>query len=152
MTIFLLTHHKELSRETNTGRLVVEALDDKARIIPWERVKGNAELLECIQKGSVGLLYPNEESMTISEAGSYDSYIVIDSTWQEAQKIYNKSPYLKSLPTLKIVTDQKSLYSLRRNQKENGLCTAEIVIEVLKNEAYSDLAEELQSKLISFLS
>lgn len=88
----------------------------------------------------------------MTEACGYDSYIVIDGTWQEAQKIYNKSPYLKSLPTLKIETDQKSVYTLRRNQKQNALCTAEIVIEVLKNEACSDLADELQSKLIAFLT
>ncbi len=117
MNIFLLTHQKELARKTNTGTLVVEVLGNKAKVIPWERVNRNSELSECIKKGSIGLLYPKDDSITMSEACVHDNYIVLDGTWQEAQKIYNKSPYLKSLPTIKIETDQKSLYTLRRNQK-----------------------------------
>lgn len=64
MNIFLLTHQKELARKTNMGTLVVEVLGDKAKIIPWERVNRNSELLECAKKGSVGLLYPKDESIT----------------------------------------------------------------------------------------
>ena len=152
MNIFLLTHQKELKRKTNTGTLVVEVLGDKAKVIAWERTKDNPELLACIKKGKVGLLYPKDDSITMTETCDYESYIVIDATWQEAQKIYNKSPYLKALPTLKIETEKKSLYTLRRNQKQNGLCTAEIVIEVLQSEDNGDEAESLQSKLIDFLS
>lgn len=53
----------------------------------------------------------------MSEDCVYDNYIVLDGTWKEAHKIYNISPYLKSLPTIKIEADQKSLYTLSRNQK-----------------------------------
>ncbi len=152
MKIFLLTHQRELDRKTNTGSLALEILPKQVERIIWERSLPDATLLSCIEKGTVALLFPSDASETVVPAASFDAFIILDGTWQEAQKIYNKSPYLKSLPTIKIETDQKSLYTLRRNQKQNGLCTAEIVIELLKHKACADQANALHSKLIHFLS
>ena len=152
MKIFLLTHQKELHRKTNTGALAVELLGEKVEVVVWERTKPNKKLLDAIEQGSIALLYPHEDSEILGEATSYEAYIFIDSTWQEAQKIYNKSPYLHDLPCVKIEIDKKkSVYTLRRNQKEYGLCTAEIVVEVLKNRSKFELAEELEGLLDVFV-
>lgn len=151
MKLFLLTHQKELHRKTNTGSLAVELLGDVVEVVLWERTKPNKKLLHCIEQGRVALLYPHVESETLCETTSYDAYILIDSTWQEAQKIYNKSPYLHDLPCVKIQTDKKSVYRLRRNQKEYGLCTAEIVAEVLKSKSMFELAEDLEGMLHNFI-
>ena len=151
MKLFLLTHQKELHRKTNTGSLAAELLGDAVEVILWERTKPNKRLLNLIEEGSVALLYPHERSELLSERTSYDTYILIDSTWQEAQKIYNQSPYLHELPCVKIQTDKKSAYSLRRNQKKYGLCTAEIVAEVLKSKSMFALADDLQESLHDFI-
>ena len=151
MKLFLLTHQKELHRKTNTGSLAVELLGNDVEAILWKRTKPNKKLLDFIEQGRVALLYPHEESETLCETTSYDAYIIIDSTWQEAQKIYNKSPYLHDLPSVKIETDKKSVYTLRRNQKEYGLCTAEIVVEVLKSKSMFELAEDLEGILDDFI-
>lgn len=112
--------------------------------------------MALINERSVALLYPSEESELISEkccsSNSFKNYVVIDGTWQEARKIYNKSPYLHDLPTVKVETSAASIYTLRRNQKESGLCTAECVVEVLKAEGFEELAENLQGRLLDFLS
>ena len=129
----------------------MELLCEKVEVVVWERTKPYRKLLDVIEQGSVALLYPCEESETLCEATSYETYILIDSTWQEAQKIYNKSPYLHDLPCVKIETDKKSVYTLRRNQKVYGLCTAEIVIEVLKSRSKFELAEELEGLLDAFV-
>jgi len=151
MKLFLLTHEKELHRKTNTGALAVELLGDDIEVVLWERTKPNKKLLDFIEQKNVALLYPHEQSEMLCETTSYDAYILIDSTWQEAQKIYNKSPYLHDLPSVKIHTDKKSVYSLRRNQKEYGLCTAEIVAEVLKSKFMFDQAEGLERMLDDFM-
>jgi len=152
MKLFLLTHAKELDRKSNTGTLAVELLGDKVKVVLWERTKPNEELLRVIKQGNIALVYPREESELLTQASSYEAYIIIDSTWQEAQKIYNRSPYLHDLPSVKIQTDKPSSFLLRRNQKEHGLCTAEIVSELLKSNSQSELAEVLEEKLHDFMS
>ena len=151
MKIFLLTHQKELHRKTNTGALAVELLGDAVEVVVWERTRPDKKLLELIEQGGVALLYPHEGSEVLGEGIAYDAYILIDSTWQEAQKIYNRSPYLHGLPCVKVETDVKSLYTLRRNQKVYGLCTAEIVVELLKSSSRFELAEALEVSLGLFV-
>ena len=151
MKLFLLTHQKELHRKTNTGFLAVELLGDDVEVVLWERTRPNKKLLDCIEQKKVALLYPHEGSETLCETSLYDVYIIIDSTWQEAQKIYNQSPYLHNLLCVKIHRDKKSVYFLRRNQKEQGLCTAEIVVEVLKSRSMFEEAEDLEARLNDFI-
>jgi DTW domain-containing protein YfiP len=152
MHIFLLTHQKELHRKTNTGQLVIEVFKEKATKILWERKRPDPALLNVIQEGSIALLYPRAESTLISEASTFDNYIVIDGTWQEAQKIYNHSPYLHSLPHVKIASTQASLYHLRRNQTKEGLCTVELVMEVCKYYGGTQMAKKLEERFTSFLT
>jgi len=144
MNIFLLTHQRERFKHTNTGSLVVDVLGDKAHVIVWNRVTPDPDLLKYIGEGSIALLYPSDDSQLVSEASNFQNYIIIDGTWQEAQKIYNRSPYLKGLPSVKIQTNKPSTYNLRRNQREGCLCTAECAIEILKIRGFSMLANDLQ--------
>ncbi|MFQ3188854.1 MAG: DTW domain-containing protein YfiP [Gammaproteobacteria bacterium] len=152
MNIFLLTHQRERFKKTNTGSLVVDALGEKAQVVIWDRVAPDPELLRAIDEGSVALLYPAANSLLVSEAMDYENYIIIDGTWQEAQKIYNRSPYLKGLPTVKIAVDRPSAYHLRRNQREGCLCTAECAIEILKAGGFSMLANDLQLIFLKHLA
>lgn len=151
MKLFLLTHQKELHRKTNTGALCIEHLGDIIEVVLWERTKPNKKFLDFIEQGRIALLYPHEHSEVLCETVPYDAYILIDSTWQEAQKIYNRSPYLHDLPCVKIQTNKKSVYTLRRNQKEYGLCTAEIVAEVLKSKLMFEQVEVLEKNLDDFM-
>ncbi|WP_133407924.1 DTW domain-containing protein [Parashewanella tropica] len=152
MNIILLTHQREVSKKTNTGALVVEELGTKASVVVWERTNPDHKVLQHIEKGTAALLYPTEDSQVVSKESDFETYIVLDGTWQEAQKMYNKSPYLKALPKVKIETSAQSIYQLRRNQRQNGLCTAESVIELLKAKGSSTAADQLQSKLIEFVA
>jgi len=152
MNIFLLTHQRERFKKTNTGSLVVDVLGKQARIIVWDRVSPNPELLGCIDQGSTALLYPTDDSQLAAEAEDYQHYIIIDGTWQEARKVYNQSPYLKNIPKIKIASNKASVYNLRRNQKEGGLCTAECAIELLNAKGFSSLAQELHSTFLHHIS
>ncbi|MGB0894574.1 MAG: tRNA-uridine aminocarboxypropyltransferase [Parashewanella sp.] len=151
MNIILLTHQREVTKKTNTGVLVTDVLGENATVVIWERKKPDPQLIRLIETGNAALLYPTEDSQVVSDTCDFQSYIVIDSTWQEAQKIYNKSSYLQELPKVKIETTTQSIYQLRRNQRPNGLCTAESIIELLKVKGASTTAAELQGKLSQFV-
>ena len=94
-------------------------------------------------------MYPKGDTEQ-SNIEEFENIIILDSTWQEAQKIYNKSPYLKSAPKAILNTARISDYRLRRNQPEGGLCTIECVIEILKIKGYSELASKLNTEFEQF--
>jgi DTW domain-containing protein YfiP len=149
MNIILLTHQRERFKTTNTGSLVAEVLGEKARIVVWDRVTPDPGLLRAIAESSIALLYPSVDSQLVSEVAHVENYIIIDGTWQEAQKIYNRSPYLKDLPAVNVLANEPSAYNLRRNQRQGGLCTAECAIEILSARGYSTLANDLQLIFLS---
>jgi len=151
MNIYLLTHPREVNKKTNTGALVAEVLADNCHVFIWDRVSPNPELLSRIEHESVALLYPTEDSTPVDSCESFDSVIILDGTWQEAQKMYNRSPYLKSLKKIKLTPEEVSSYTLRRNQKASGLCTAECAIEILKLNHCASKGEQLQIKLNDFI-
>ncbi|OQY33050.1 MAG: hypothetical protein B6241_08885 [Spirochaetaceae bacterium 4572_59] len=152
MKIYLLTHQREFKRPSNTGNIVTRIGITIAKAIPWERKNSNLELLETIKDKNTVLLFNNPEAEIIKDKLPYDNFIILDGTWQEAKKIYNKSPYLKEMKTINLQTGRKSIYSLRRNQKENGLCTAECVAEILRLKGKREQAEKLDMAFQEFMN
>ncbi|MGI2038441.1 DTW domain-containing protein [Shewanella frigidimarina] len=155
LKIILLTHSREMDRANNTGQLVKQVLGDNARVVEWHRKQPDAELLTAIESGVVGLVFPsNEENISekVSEISKRILYLVlIDATWQEARKMYNQSPYLKALPKVSLIGTSKSIYPLRRNQIEGGLCTAECVIHLLTESENVIEAQQLSQLLMTFI-
>jgi DTW domain-containing protein YfiP len=66
-------------------------------------------------------------------------FILLDGTWDEARKMFRKSPYLQTFPVLSLQPEQLSRYKLRRAQTEAHLCTAEVGALCL------DLAQDTQA-------
>jgi DTW domain-containing protein YfiP len=65
--------------------------------------------------------------------------------------MFNQSPYLKELPKVSLVNPPKSIYPLRRNQIEGGLCTAECVALLLDHAGESALSTRLTEQLMTFI-
>jgi DTW domain-containing protein YfiP len=149
MKIFLLTHERELDRKTNTGNIAIKATKEFVERIIWDRVNPNKKLLKMIEKNEVTLLYPDKEAKPFS-IDNFKNVIIIDATWQEARKIYNKSPYLKATNKTILNSKNTSQYNLRRNQPKGGLCTVECIIELLKTTGENELANKLSEKFKSF--
>jgi DTW domain-containing protein YfiP len=149
LKIYLLTHQRELNRKTNTGCLAIESTNGLVERIIWDRVNPNKKLVELIESNSAVLLYPHPDSEQ-STVENFNNIIILDATWQEAQKMYNKSDYLKSVNTFAFSNPKPSSYQLRRNQPPMGLCTIECIIEVLKLKGDNRLAEQLIKEFASF--
>lgn len=158
MIIWLLTHSEELKKKTGTGKLVEEIMGSDCKVITWSRVEPSPDIVNLSPDNSL-LIYPNNNvesapSNNVESAPSntkllnIENIIVIDGTWQQAQKMYNQSSYLKKFTHYEI-KDIKSVYSKRRNQKTIGLCTAEVAIHLL-NECSHPLATALQSRFTEF--
>jgi DTW domain-containing protein YfiP len=148
----LLTHTKEISKRSNTGRLVVDFLGNSAEQVLWDRMQPPARLLKEIEGGGVALIYPGTEDETSGDFADIHHFILIDSTWQEARKIHQRSPYLQKVRRISLRTMQKSQYSLRKNQKEAGLCTVECVISILRSTGQIEKADQLQACFIAFMN
>lgn len=144
MKIFLLTHERELLRVSNTGVLAENVAPEIVERIIWARNTPDPALLDAISHKNTVLLYPVDDTDAVP-IESFENIILLDATWQEARKMFNKSPYLKNLPRAHIKPRQISQYQLRRNQPEGGLCTAECVVEILIAKNHIDIAERLDA-------
>lgn len=149
MKITLLTHERELDRKTNTGTLALEHCGDLVERLIWARREPERALVGAIERGEAALVYPGEGAAP-ERLQDFPQVILIDATWQEARKIYNRSPYLKTAPRVAIQADSASSYRLRRNQPDGGLCTAECVIEILRRCGEDAAAERLESAFSQF--
>jgi DTW domain-containing protein len=153
MKIFLLTHERELLRASNTGALATSLAPEIVERVIWQRNTPSEAVLEAIRCERTVLLYPLEGAATeAAPLAAFDSIILLDATWQEARKMFNKSPYLKDVPKAHIKPQTVSQYQLRRNQPNGGLCTAECVIEILRARNQIDSAQRLEAEFAIFNS
>jgi DTW domain-containing protein YfiP len=165
MKIILLSHERELSKTSNTGQLALDLFAGLLERVVWSRVNPDAGLLELLEQAKTVLIYPDDSSAdkgtdnmhgkhtpprTAVNIADFDNMIIIDSTWQEARKIYNRSPYLKAAPKASLKSKRPSAYTLRRNQREGGLCTAECVIELFRQKGLVAQADELEAVFVEF--
>lgn len=153
MKIFLLTHERELLRASNTGALATSLVPEIVERVVWQRNTPSEVMLDAIRGEKTVLLYPLEDDATeAAPITAFDNIILLDATWQEARKIFNRSAYLKDLPRVQLQPQQNSQYQLRRNQLDGGLCTAECVVEILRLKNCVDSAERLEEAFTLFNS
>ena len=151
MKFILLTHERELSKGTNTGRLVKQVLGDDVEIIIWQRKEPDSRLVSLLENKQAALLFPNLESEPSSQNSKcFDYLVILDSTWQQARKMFNRSPYLNQAEKVSLSISKPSEFILRRNQITGGLSTAECVIEVLKQLGSMRSMEQLLAEFIYF--
>ena len=141
LVLYLLTHSRELSKRTNTGALVLQALANseqvRVELIEWQRKSPDKLLVDLSAAQQLGLVYPlsadssqacyllqqgqyqaqnpvavTEMSIRLNEAAKH--WVLLDATWQEAAKMLRQSPYLQSCYRLGITPDSPSVYQLRR--------------------------------------
>ena len=76
--------------------------------------------------------------------------ILLDATWQEARKMFRKSPYLNDLPVLSLAPEQVSRYTLRRSGRGDHFCTAEVAAMCLELTGDHHAAQTLDAYLDVF--
>lgn len=77
-------------------------------------------------------------------------FVLLDATWPEARKMFRKSPYLNHLPVLSLQPEQLSRYKLRRSQRQDHLCTSEVVALCMELAGQHHVAQTLEAYLDVF--
>ncbi|WP_237324141.1 tRNA-uridine aminocarboxypropyltransferase [Vibrio penaeicida] len=150
--LVLLTHPNEIRRETNTGKWLRKSLA-QCQVFEWSRTSIPTELTAILENPDHQpiLLFPNDSSRLLTSTAIHHSskrivFIVLDGTWQEAQKMYNRSDWLKALPHWHIQMSGDSCYSLRRNQTSGHFCTLEVGIHLLSLSQHATLPNDNHSE------
>ncbi|MCF7506732.1 DTW domain-containing protein [Vibrio sp. L3-7] len=156
--LVLLTHENELSRDTNTGKLLQQSLQQCQSFV-WQRKTPPAELMALLEDKTRQpfLLFPSDTSIECQQAvitkakNRKPLFIILDGTWQEAKKMLNKSIWLQAIPQVHLNITSESSYTLRRNQDSGHLCTCEVGVELLKALGEDEQAQQIDGYFQHYL-
>jgi DTW domain-containing protein YfiP len=141
----LLMADIEPLKPSNTGWLIADVVADTFAFA-WARTEVDPALLTLLNdpQWQPYVVFP-ESFAAPSRVVVHDVtvnpdlrplFILLDGTWDEARKMFRKSPYLQHLPVLSVSPEHLSRYQLRRSQSDKHLCTAEVAAMCL------DLAQD----------
>ncbi len=157
--VVLVYHPDEIDKPSNTGHVIQRSLPEHTNEIIWHRHTVEAQVAELSADYETVLLYPSEDAVPLEQYCNNRGInekpirlVVIDGTWQQAQKMLLQSPALKALQNVKLVNLPKSQYDLRKNQKPMGLCTLESVAEALLEMGYSEARAHLMNTFSEWLT
>ncbi|TDO96461.1 DTW domain-containing protein [Marinomonas balearica] len=152
MKFWLLTHSEEFKKENSTGNLSALILDHCCEQILWERKSPSSKITDLLVETTL-LIYPNQSVICDEEKtvllAEYTDIVILDGTWQQAKKMYNHSPYLQNFRH-HAIEGEKSQFKRRRNQLDGGLCTAEVIVHLLKQNLDLNNAQRLESEFERF--
>lgn len=157
--VALVYHPDEIDKPSNTGHVIQRYLPKHTREYIWHRHTIEAQVAQMHEAYDTVLLYPSETAVPLdaycNDRGTTDKplrLVVIDATWQQAQKIMLQSPALKALQNVKLVNLPASQYVLRKHQKPMGLCTLESVAEALSEIGYPEAKDHLMNGFADWMA
>ncbi|KPX27668.1 hypothetical protein ALQ08_00353 [Pseudomonas syringae pv. delphinii] len=130
----LLMYDTEPMKPTNTGWLIADVIKD-TYAFGWSRIEIDAHLRALLDdpQWQPYIVFPGEfvaQERVVAEVAREDGkrplFILLDATWNEARKMFRKSPYLEKFPVLSLAPEQISRYRLRRSKRDDHFCTAEV--------------------------
>lgn len=136
---WLLTHNDEYYKPTNTGRLIIDSIQD-SRVFKWSRTDPDPDFMNALSDQAYApcIVFPSgdshQERMVESTAfaGKTPAFIILDGTWRQARRMFRLSRYLDHLPVIEPSSGAVSRYQLRQSAEEHHLCTAEVAAAILR--------------------
>lgn len=136
--VCLLMGDIEALKPSNTGWLIADLVAD-TWAFTWARTRADPRLLALLQdpQWQPYVVFPGEfvePSRVVHDLpagvgaaeGRRPLFVLLDGTWTEARKMFNKSPYLQPFPVLSLNPGVASVYRLRRSYRDDHFCTAEV--------------------------
>jgi DTW domain-containing protein YfiP len=130
--VCLVIHHRELSRNSNTGLLAIRALvNSEVRVRGEQREALDLKDLITSQYRSF-LFYPSGDAVELNQAlvmqeATPIQLLVPDGTWRQARKIHSRHRELRDLPRVKISTPNQSIFQLRAQSKPERMATLQAI-------------------------
>ena len=132
--VCLLMADIEPLKPTNTGWLIADVVPDTFAF-GWARTEVDPALLVLLAdpRWQPFVVFPGEyaapgrvvEDVQVAD-GRRPLFVLLDATWNEARKMFRKSPYLDRFPVLSLRPEQVSSYVLRRSRRDDHFCTSEV--------------------------
>jgi len=164
----LLMHDIEVLKPSNTGRLIADVIPDTEAYL-WSRTTVDNKLLQTLkdERYQPYVVFPEEyifdNRPVVNKLDSLSTsktplFVMLDGSWQEAKKMFRKSPYLTNMPVISLSNDTlealsfKSEYFLRKASKVGQLSTAEVasLLLQLNNDHLPSMHLLLWSELFSY--
>ena len=131
----LLTHHKELRRSSNTGRLVARALEQAEVRVYGRRADDPSLAEELAGPRPVWVLAAGERAEVLGpdDAGLQPAprLIVIDGTWRQAGRWLHRQRDTAGVRWVRLPDGAPSEYRLRKDLRPGRLSTLEAVARAL---------------------
>ncbi|QDE29731.1 tRNA-uridine aminocarboxypropyltransferase [Shewanella polaris] len=132
--VVVLQHPSEVKHAKNTVRLLALALP-QIRIVVGESPADFVDLRRYLEEQTkpVYVVYPNEHSQTVAEAGASEAAIIIlvDGTWRKAYRMLQLNPWLGDYPSLHLEVEDESQYIIRKAKRSDSLSTLEAAAHTL---------------------
>lgn len=153
--VVLVYHPEEVIKQSNSGHVIQRVLPNNTKEILWHRNTIGDQMAALSEDFETVLLYPSPQAVAIDAyrgSGKPLRIVALDATWQQAQKMMSQSPVLHQIPHVKLAKLPKSLYRLRKNQKNEGLCTLEAVAHALNALGHQRAKERLFEKFALWMN
>lgn len=133
-------HPDEVLKPTNTGRLIADQFPKCTWVFEWARITAPEGMLELLADSNryLVVVFPAEDGLVPEElphlAELEDrrlTLILLDGTWKQARKMFNRTPWLAGLPAVGLPL-QTANYGLRKAAHAGNLSTAEAAISLLE--------------------
>ncbi len=127
----ILRHITEAHRPSNTGRLVALAMPN-ARIVSCgggDRIGLSSLENELLGTPGTRLLWPDGPGTQRDRPDLTPParVVVLDATWHQARRLYNRTPVLRAIPRLVLPAPAQCRSRLRKPHRSDGMSTLEAV-------------------------
>lgn len=149
--VSIVMHHREQKLTSNTARMLDNCLVNSKiylRGLPQTNLSKEFEL----KKDHVPLyLYPDKEAITldkqlVNNLGNQKIQLIVpDGTWSQTQKFKKRESFLKNIQSVKLNGEYRSIYGLRRQHRQEGVCTMEAAAYALGVIEGEDFKNQLMS-------
>lgn len=155
--LYVVMHSCEMSKTTNTGRLLHLALPN-SKLCFHGRLDLPHNLENELQRdGSTFVLFPDNSAEEVnaefvSKHKRPLKIVVPDGNWKQARKMSHTIPALSALPRIRIPVLKPSAYGLRRSPRNGMLCTIEAAaaaLGVIEGDEIQIALEKLLGELTS---
>jgi DTW domain-containing protein YfiP len=149
----IVMHFKEQYLPSNTAHFAHLMLHHSELILRGKINSPITDSLKISPLENTYYLFPDEEAVEINEEfcekiqNKKIHLIVPDGTWSQAKKIKKREPILTQIPSVKINPKNPSIYKLRRQVDDFGLCTLEAIAYAMGQLESLDM----EIKMLNFL-
>lgn len=128
--VLVVRHQREGWKSTGTARIAGLALPNLRLLEYGEDAQPALDELPGELGAGTALLFPSDEAPQVDLA-SVQRLVVLDGTWRQVRRMYQRLPALHGLPRLALPAKAEKVLRLRESSLEEGRSTLEAIADAL---------------------